>query len=108
MNDPSELGGVQWGAVLPGLLLALVGAAAYLGVVKQFWRGVWPSPTLGFGMLWLGGAAVAIGLLWPVLDTPWGLVPGLAALAAGVVGLVSIVWMARPLQPRWYREETRR
>ena len=41
-------------------------------------------------------------------DTVWGLLLALVALVAGVVGLASFFWMPRPLQPRWYRDETGR
>lgn len=98
--------GILWVLVVVGVILAVGGGLAYAGVswIRPIVLGGFSLPTLMFGMLWLGIGSLILGLGNPVLDEPWGLVVlGIPALVCGGLGLLSLVWLPRALQPQWYR-----
>lgn len=100
---------IQWGPVVAGAVLLAVGAAAYAGVAADWWRTLWPRPTVGFGLWWWGLGAMLVGFGWAGLSTAAGaLLLGMPALLCWLVGLASFVWMPRALQPGWYRDGVRR
>ncbi len=97
--------GILWAAAFGGLLLTVVGLAAYGGRFRSMWLRLWPRTTLAFGMLWLGVAGILLGLGNPVMDQPWAVaVIGVPAVVCGVIGILSILWMPRSLQPQWFRD----
>ena len=96
----------MWVAGVAGLLLGLVGLAAYLGYAKPVVATGFPTPYLFFGVAWLGlsgvASAVAVTLSSAGLDI-LGLLLGLVAFACFTLALVSFFWLPRRLQPAWFR-----
>ena len=98
--------GILWVPVVGGIVMVVVGGLAYAGVgwIRPIVLGGFSLPTLMFGALWLGICSLVFGLGNPILDEPWALVAlGVPAVLCGVIGILSILWMPRSLQPQWYR-----
>lgn len=98
---------IPWGSVAAAVVFTGVGGASYAGVARDYLRTLWPTPRLAFAMLWLGLGGLLVALGGPSMEEPvWALLLGVPAVVLWVVGLVSLFWMPRFLQPRWYRDSS--
>lgn len=89
-----------------GIPFAGIGALAYFGVWRRWARRHVYSPfkLIPLGLWWMGVAFLVSGLTAAVPESMVGYVL-LPCLAFGLVGFVGIVWLPRPLLPRWYKIE---
>jgi hypothetical protein len=89
-----------------GIPFAGIGALAYFGVWRRWARRHVYSPykLIPLGLWWMGVAFLVSGLTAVVPESIVGYVL-LPCLAFGLVGFVGMVWLPRPLLPRWYKIE---
>jgi hypothetical protein len=89
-----------------GIPFAGIGALAYFGVWRRWARRHVYSPykLIPLSLWWMGVAFLLSGLTAVVPESIVGYVL-LPCLAFGLVGFVGMVWLPRPLLPRWYKIE---
>lgn len=101
MTVPMSL--FSWPLLIVSGGLVGLGLVAWTGRFRAMVLRAWPSPTLHLSPLYLGAAGLLTALA-PLVPSPLGMVMLVVALALFAVGVMAVLWLPGPLQPRWLRD----
>jgi hypothetical protein len=101
MTVPTSL--FSWPLLIVSCGLIGLGLVTWVGLFRPMVLRAWPSPTLHLSPLYLGAAGLLTSLA-PLAPPALGMVVLVLALPLFALGVVAVVWLPGPLQPRWLRE----
>lgn len=96
----------SWPLLLLALGLLAIGLHAWSGRIRAVMLRSWPSQTLHLAPLYLG-AALLLTQLAALAPLALGAVLLVLALMSFALGVLAVLWLPRPLTPRWLQEAPR-